>query len=100
MNPSPAETAAHIGEVRNDFHKNVQTAADLAEFLKGIGMTEAEFFASDFARERYGQVLAIGRLRAAVLRGIDRGAATTTWEQFQKATRGAAQVEIVDPSLR
>ena len=100
LRATAAETAKHIEDVRQDIRNAPQARADFDEFLNGMGLSESEWFASDFARSRYGEVFAIGKLRAQVLAGVSSSDAVATWEQFERAIRASTKVEILDPNLR
>lgn len=97
---SDAEVSTYIDQVRRAFAPGTTARQHLTDALSGIGQSEETFFASTFARSRYGEAAAIGRLRSSVVVGLAPDAANAAWDAFVASTRRATKVEIIDPSLR
>ncbi len=100
LEPTPVQTAEYVAQIRAAFHENRRAAGELARFLTGLGETEEAFFQSTFAQRRYGDALAIARLREKVIGGVAAGQHSSAWSQFEERVARAARVQIVDPNLR
>lgn len=98
--PSAADLTTYITQIRQQFVSSPDAAAHFRDFLTGIGQTEEEFFRSPFALARYGEAMAIGRLRSTITAGLDPVAANSAWDAFTTTVQDAAVLQIVDPALR
>lgn len=100
MRPSDAEVTAYVNQVRHGFDTGPTARAHLDEFLAGIGQTADQFFSDPIVRSRYADNAMAARLRASVVAGLPADSANGAWDAFVVSNRQAANVEILDPTLR
>jgi len=96
LQPSSVDIDQYIQSIRSDFAAHPTSNAQLQSYLNGLGMTEDAFFTSAAARQRYGQALAITKLRQVISAANDPSA----WISFAEQAAALARVEILDPAFK